>query len=84
MSPNEHVWDLGGRRLARDPRLEASKDDRVVLHDGSNRTDYGGYGVVMEDNMRSYPLDNSCSIFTAEATPLYRAFQLIHPKTPGK
>ncbi|PRD34842.1 UNVERIFIED_CONTAM: Transposable element Tcb2 transposase [Trichonephila clavipes] len=25
MSPNEHVWDLVGRRLVRDPRPAASK-----------------------------------------------------------
>ncbi|GFX41164.1 transposable element Tcb1 transposase [Trichonephila clavipes] len=27
MSPIEPVWDLVGRRLARDPRLAASKDE---------------------------------------------------------
>ncbi|GFX06070.1 hypothetical protein TNCV_446451 [Trichonephila clavipes] len=31
MSPNEHVWDLVGRRLARDPRPAASKDE-LLLH----------------------------------------------------
>ncbi|GFY29836.1 RNase H domain-containing protein [Trichonephila clavipes] len=38
----------------------------------------------MEDNMRGYRLDNCCSIFTAEAIALYRALQLIDPKTPRK
>ena len=27
MSPVEHVWDLFGRRLTRDPRPAASKDE---------------------------------------------------------
>ncbi|GFT26466.1 transposable element Tcb2 transposase [Trichonephila clavipes] len=31
MSPIEHVWDLIGRRLARDPRLAASKDEFLIL-----------------------------------------------------
>ncbi|GFV83715.1 hypothetical protein TNCV_2555031 [Trichonephila clavipes] len=31
MSPIEHVWDLAGRRLARDPRPAASKDE-LLLH----------------------------------------------------
>ncbi|GFW49389.1 transposable element Tcb2 transposase [Trichonephila clavipes] len=30
MSPIEHVWDLVGRRLARDPRPEASKDELLL------------------------------------------------------
>ncbi|GFU75610.1 transposable element Tcb1 transposase [Trichonephila clavipes] len=30
MSPIEHVWDLVGRRLARDPRLAASKDELLL------------------------------------------------------
>ncbi|GFW74643.1 RNase H domain-containing protein [Trichonephila clavipes] len=38
----------------------------------------------MEDNVRGYRLDNCCSIFTAEAIALYRALQLIDPKTPHK
>ncbi|GFX56817.1 hypothetical protein TNCV_495651 [Trichonephila clavipes] len=35
MSPIEHVWDLVGRLLARDPRPAASKDEllqRMVAH----------------------------------------------------
>ncbi|GFV46024.1 uncharacterized protein TNCV_2200341 [Trichonephila clavipes] len=31
MSPIEHVWDLFGRRLIRDPRPAASKDE-LLLH----------------------------------------------------
>ncbi|GFS57993.1 transposable element Tcb2 transposase [Trichonephila inaurata madagascariensis] len=31
MSPIEHVWDLVGRRLARDPRPAASKDEVLLL-----------------------------------------------------
>ncbi|GFS89745.1 transposable element Tcb2 transposase [Trichonephila clavipes] len=30
ISPIEHVWDLVGRRLARDPRPTASKDERLL------------------------------------------------------
>ncbi|GFY15648.1 transposable element Tc1 transposase [Trichonephila clavipes] len=30
MSPIEHVWDLVGRRLARAPRLAASKDEHLL------------------------------------------------------
>ncbi|GFW11780.1 transposable element Tcb1 transposase [Trichonephila clavipes] len=30
ISPTEHVWDLVGRRLARDPRLAASKDELLL------------------------------------------------------
>ncbi|GFX40738.1 transposable element Tc1 transposase [Trichonephila clavipes] len=30
MSPIEHVWDLVGRRLARDPRPVASKDELLL------------------------------------------------------
>ncbi|GFU52157.1 transposable element Tcb1 transposase [Trichonephila clavipes] len=30
MSPIEHVWDLVGRRLTRDPRLAASKDELLL------------------------------------------------------
>ncbi|GFX41422.1 transposable element Tc1 transposase [Trichonephila clavipes] len=30
MSPIEHVWDLVGRRLARDPRPAASKDELLL------------------------------------------------------
>ncbi|GFT28696.1 hypothetical protein TNCV_4832541 [Trichonephila clavipes] len=30
MSPIEHVWDLVCRRLARDPRTAASKDDLLL------------------------------------------------------
>ncbi|GFU62682.1 hypothetical protein TNCV_1518731 [Trichonephila clavipes] len=30
MSPIEHVWDLVGRRLARDQRPEASKDELLL------------------------------------------------------
>ncbi|GFS55936.1 transposable element Tcb2 transposase [Trichonephila clavipes] len=30
MSPIEHVWDLVGRRLARDPRPTASKDELLL------------------------------------------------------
>ncbi|GFX69536.1 hypothetical protein TNCV_1769051 [Trichonephila clavipes] len=30
MSPIEHVWDLVGRRLARDPRSAASKDELLL------------------------------------------------------
>ncbi|GFT27095.1 transposable element Tcb1 transposase [Trichonephila clavipes] len=29
-SPIEHVWDLVGRRLARDPRPAASKDELLL------------------------------------------------------
>ncbi|GFX84877.1 transposable element Tcb1 transposase [Trichonephila clavipes] len=31
MSPIEHVWDLVGRRLARDPRPAASKNEELLL-----------------------------------------------------
>ena len=31
MSPIEHVWDLVGRHLARDPRPAASKDELWLL-----------------------------------------------------
>ncbi|GFW30166.1 RNase H domain-containing protein [Trichonephila clavipes] len=51
---------------------------------GSKRTDYVGFGVVMEDKMRGYRLDNCCSIFSVEAIALYRALQLNDPKTPRK
>ncbi|GFV94792.1 hypothetical protein TNCV_1027901 [Trichonephila clavipes] len=37
MSPIEHVWDLVGRRLARDPRPAASKDE-LLLRIQSPRT----------------------------------------------
>ncbi|GFW30470.1 uncharacterized protein TNCV_454081 [Trichonephila clavipes] len=30
MSPFEHVWDMVGRRLARDPRPAASKDELLL------------------------------------------------------
>ncbi|GFW90881.1 transposable element Tcb2 transposase [Trichonephila clavipes] len=30
MSHIEHVWDLGGRRLTRDPRPTASKDELLL------------------------------------------------------
>ncbi|GFW00773.1 hypothetical protein TNCV_2305461 [Trichonephila clavipes] len=30
MSPIEHVWDLDGRRLTRDPGLAASKDELLL------------------------------------------------------
>ncbi|GFY35393.1 hypothetical protein TNCV_194861 [Trichonephila clavipes] len=30
MSPTEHVWDLVGRRLARDPRPAVSKDEPLL------------------------------------------------------
>ncbi|PRD24850.1 UNVERIFIED_CONTAM: hypothetical protein NCL1_42587 [Trichonephila clavipes] len=30
MSPIEHVWDLVGRRLVRDPRSAASKDELLL------------------------------------------------------
>ncbi|GFW56410.1 hypothetical protein TNCV_2089171 [Trichonephila clavipes] len=30
MSPTEHVWDLVGRRLARDPRSAAIKDELLL------------------------------------------------------
>ncbi|GFV41217.1 uncharacterized protein TNCV_2979711 [Trichonephila clavipes] len=30
MSPIEHVWDLVGRRLSRDPRPAAPKDDLLL------------------------------------------------------
>ncbi|GFU75807.1 hypothetical protein TNCV_1652671 [Trichonephila clavipes] len=30
MSPIEHVWDLVGRRLARDPRPAALKDELLL------------------------------------------------------
>ncbi|GFX53859.1 RNase H domain-containing protein [Trichonephila clavipes] len=55
-----------------------------IYTDGSKRTDYVGCGVMMKDNMCGYRLDNSCSIFTAKAIALYRALQLIDPKTPRK
>ncbi|GFX71465.1 RNase H domain-containing protein [Trichonephila clavipes] len=57
-------------------------DYSPIYTDGSKRTDYVGCGVVMEDNVRGYRLDNCCSIFTAEAIALYRALQLINPQTP--
>ncbi|GFV45514.1 RNase H domain-containing protein [Trichonephila clavipes] len=38
----------------------------------------------MENNVRGYRLDNYSSIFTAESIALYRALQLIDPKTPHK
>ncbi|GFX46655.1 RNase H domain-containing protein [Trichonephila clavipes] len=59
-------------------------DYSPIYTDGSKQTDYVGCGVVMEDNMRGYRLDNCCSIFTAEAIALYRALQLIDPQTPRK
>ncbi|GFW31116.1 RNase H domain-containing protein [Trichonephila clavipes] len=43
-----------------------------------------GCGVVMEDNICGYRLDNCCSIFTAEAMALYLALQIIDPRTPRK
>ncbi|GFX90668.1 RNase H domain-containing protein [Trichonephila clavipes] len=55
-------------------------DYSPIYTDGSKRTDYVGCGVVMEDNVRGYRLDNCCSIFTAEAIALYRALPLIDPK----
>ncbi|GFW90033.1 hypothetical protein TNCV_3484851 [Trichonephila clavipes] len=30
MSPIEHIWDLVGRRLSRDPRSAASKDELLL------------------------------------------------------
>ncbi|GFW43627.1 putative RNA-directed DNA polymerase from transposon BS [Trichonephila clavipes] len=51
-----------------------------IYTDGSNRTDYVGCGIVMEDNMHGYRLDNCCSIFPAEAIAMYCALQLIDPK----
>ncbi|GFT04297.1 RNase H domain-containing protein [Trichonephila clavipes] len=41
-------------------------------------------GLVMEDNMCGYRLDNCGNIFTAEAIFFYRALQLIDPKTSHK
>ncbi|GFX34535.1 RNase H domain-containing protein [Trichonephila clavipes] len=38
----------------------------------------------MDYNIRGYRLDNCCSIFPAEAIALYRALQLIDPKTLHK
>ncbi|GFS59081.1 transposable element Tc1 transposase [Trichonephila clavipes] len=32
MSPIEHMWDLVGRHLARDPRRAASKDELLLAH----------------------------------------------------
>ncbi|GFV88179.1 putative transposase [Trichonephila clavipes] len=32
MSPIEHVWDLVGRRLARDPRPAATKEEHLQLN----------------------------------------------------
>ncbi|GFT31879.1 RNase H domain-containing protein [Trichonephila clavipes] len=49
----------------------------AIYTDGSKRADYVGCGVVIEDIMHGYRLDTSCSIFTAEAVPIYRALQLI-------
>ncbi|GFT81039.1 RNase H domain-containing protein [Trichonephila clavipes] len=60
-------------------------DYSPIYTDDSNRTDYVGCGVVMEDNMRGYRLDNCCSIFTAEAITLFHALPIIiDPKTPRK
>ncbi|GFX78313.1 putative RNA-directed DNA polymerase from transposon BS [Trichonephila clavipes] len=59
-------------------------DYSPIYTDGSKRADYVGCGIVMEDNMRGYRLENCCSISTAEAIALYRALQLIDPKTPRK
>ncbi|GFX47405.1 RNase H domain-containing protein [Trichonephila clavipes] len=41
--------------------------NHFAIYIGSKRTDYVGWAIVMEDNMRGYQLDNCCSIFTAEA-----------------
>ncbi|GFU89518.1 RNase H domain-containing protein [Trichonephila clavipes] len=59
-------------------------DYSPIYTEGSKRTDYIGCGVLMEDNMRGYRLDNCCRIFTAEAIALYRALQLIDSITPLK
>ncbi|GFU06794.1 RNase H domain-containing protein [Trichonephila clavipes] len=56
----------------------------ATYNGSSKRTDYVGCGVVMEDNMRGYRLNNCCNIFTAEVIALNRALQLIDPKTPRK
>ncbi|GFT47178.1 RNase H domain-containing protein [Trichonephila clavipes] len=59
-------------------------DHSPIYTDGSNRTDHVGYVVAVDDNVRGYRLNNCCSIFSAEATALYRSLHLIDPKTPHK
>ncbi|GFY11314.1 RNase H domain-containing protein [Trichonephila clavipes] len=56
----------------------------TIYTDGSKRADYVGCGVVIEDIMHGYRLDTSCSVFTAEAVPIYRALQSIDSNMPRK
>ncbi|GFW03915.1 pggt1b [Trichonephila clavipes] len=56
----------------------------TIYTDGSKRTDYVGCGFVIEDVMRGYRLDPSCSVFTVEAVAIYRALQSIDSNMPRK
>ncbi|GFV07120.1 RNase H domain-containing protein [Trichonephila clavipes] len=53
-----------------------------IFTDGLKRADYVRCGVMIEDNLHDFRLDTSCSVFTAEASAIYCALQLIDSNMP--